>query len=158
MSPRGQIIIWLLNGTNESSCQPFSSVWALSPSTEQMSGHYLKRSSAWVNFWSAEWAVILEISFLGYHVGRQGESQLLWETIPLNTAIGCMSEGYSCVGNLQSSSTRQQQWGCKCGIDKWEGNKATVEVQWSVMAFLTRKKKALCKCRNLELCLCIPAF
>lgn len=87
MSPRGQIIIWLLNGTNESSCQPFSSVWALSPSTEQMSGHYLKRSSAWVNFWSAEWAVILEISFLGYHVGRQGESQLLWETIPLNTAL-----------------------------------------------------------------------
>lgn len=87
----------------------FSSVWALSPSTEQMSGHYLKRSSAWVNFRSAEWAVILEISFLGYHIGRQGESQILWETIPVNTAIGCMSEGHGWVGNLQPSMRSQRQ-------------------------------------------------
>lgn len=39
--------------------------------------------------------------FSGYHIGRQGESQILWETILLNIAIGCMSEGNSWVGNLQ---------------------------------------------------------
>lgn len=105
-------------------------------------------------------AVILEISFLGYPIGRRGEPHFLWETIPLKVATGRISEdtvGLRICSRALVPRGRQKSRGWKCRGNKWKLHEA-VSVQWCMMSFLTPTKAAPLRHTSLWLWLCIPAF